>query len=244
MTSRHRFYLPPSDWASVCPALTGDEAHHCSRVFRHRPGDAIEVFDGAGVSAPATIVDVAKTQVRLRLASSSHTPPLRPALILAPAIAKGKAMELIIQKAVECGAAEIHPLITGHAQQAAASLDRKPEKWQRLALEACKQCGQNHLPTVAAPAPIEHLIRATKDDLRLVTALDPRAKPLRECLPADPPERIVACVGPEGDWSADELDALAEASFHFLDLGPLVLRSETAAICTLGILRQHYLHPR
>jgi len=147
-----RFHLPPESWSSGL--LTGDEARHLTQVLRLRPGDTVTVFNGLGSSAPATILSTAKDQVALSLGQAIRTPPILPAITLAQAIPKQKNMDLIVQKAVELGVSAIQPLITRHTIVHPGG--NKAEKWRRIALEACKQCGQNTLPTIHDPLPFDH----------------------------------------------------------------------------------------
>ncbi|CAN5619749.1 16S rRNA (uracil(1498)-N(3))-methyltransferase [soil metagenome] len=150
----HRFYLPPNDWNPDALLLTGSEAHHARTVLRLLPGDKAVLFDGRGREITAEIASVAAREVQLRkLHAATTTPPLRCKITLAQAIPKGKNMDLIVQKAVEIGAAEIVPIFSDRtivrldAEEAA----QKQSKWQTVAIEAAKQCGQNWLPEVQMP---------------------------------------------------------------------------------------------
>ncbi len=147
----HRFYLAPNDWPAA--TLTGSEAHHARSVLRMQPGDRAVLFDGRGREATAEIVSLASGTVHLRVLQETVTPPLRARITLAQAIPKGKNMDLIVQKAVEIGAAEIFPLLSDRTvvQLDPESAAQKQAKWQTVALEAAKQCGQNWLPHVHLP---------------------------------------------------------------------------------------------
>src|SRR3954447_6119256 len=149
----HRFYLSAGDWNPDALTLTGTEAHHARNVLRLDAGDKIVVFDGRGHEVTAEVVSVDSSEIRLRKLHEAKAPPLRCQITLAQAIPKGKNMDLIVQKAVEIGAAEIAPLLSDRTivrldEESAVS---KQEKWQSVAIEAAKQCGQNWLPLVQAP---------------------------------------------------------------------------------------------
>src|SRR5947199_9767008 len=149
----HRFYISPENWNPDALSLSGGEAHHARDVLRMKRGDRAVLFNGRGREITAEIVDLAKDEIRLRKLHESETRPLRCRITLGQAIPKGKNMDLIVQKAVEIGAAEIAPLIS---ERTIVDLDKKEaeqkrEKWQQAAIEAAKQCGQNWLPTVHAP---------------------------------------------------------------------------------------------
>ena len=149
----HRFYLPPNEWRSDVLVLQGTEAHHARNVLRMQPGDKAVLFNGRGREMTAEITSLDGAQVQLRKLHEAETPPLRCHITLAQAIPKGKNMDLIVQKAVEIGAAEIAPLIS---ERTIVDLDpaeagQKQAKWQQVAIEAAKQCGQNWLPQVHTP---------------------------------------------------------------------------------------------
>lgn len=155
-------------------------------------------------------------------------------------------MDLIVQKATELGASRIIPLLSDRTvvRLEGKELEKKRAKWQRVALEACKQCGQNWLPEVMAPLSVNEFLRrsskAEADSIRLVAAIDDRARSLKELLAdagADaPPSRASIMIGPEGDFTPAELNDAFNAGFLPLSLGPIVLRSETAAIYSLSVL--------
>src|SRR6202011_2904946 len=147
------FYIAPENWNPDALGLRDSEAHHARDVLRMRRGDRAVLFDGEGREITAEIVDVAKGEVRLRKLHEAQTPPLRCRITIGQAIPKGKNMELIVQKAVEIGAAEIAPLIS---ERTIVDLDKKEAeqkgaKWQQIVIEAAKQCGQNWLPQIQIP---------------------------------------------------------------------------------------------
>jgi 16S rRNA (uracil1498-N3)-methyltransferase len=118
-----------------------------------KPGEKAVLFNGRGREITAEIVDLARDEIRFRKLHQAETPPLRRRITLGQAIPKGKNMDLIVQKAVEIGASEIAPLIS---ERTIVDIDqkeatRKQAKWQQVAIEAAKQCGQNWLPQIDAP---------------------------------------------------------------------------------------------
>ncbi|MGH8093494.1 MAG: 16S rRNA (uracil(1498)-N(3))-methyltransferase [Chthoniobacterales bacterium] len=155
----HRFYLSPNEWPSA--TLSEAEAYHARSVLRLQPGDRVVVFDGRGREATAQIRAFESDAMRLRILQAAITPPLPARITLAQAIPKGKNMDLIVQKAVEIGAAEIFPLLSTRTvvQLNTESAMQKQAKWQAVALEAAKQCGQNWLPQVHRPRSPENFFR-------------------------------------------------------------------------------------
>ncbi len=246
--AKPRFYLPPSEWKLESLVLTGDEFHHCRDVMRCGVGDRVVVFNGAGTEADAEIVAMDRQGASLKVWTVSETPRPAAALTLGQAVPKGKNMDLIVQKATELGASTIVPLLS---ERTVVRLDpgeaqKKQEKWQRVVIEACKQCGQNWLPEVALPVGVDTFLAkagpsAGRGELRLVAALTDEARSLGDLLadlePADSrPTRATVLIGPEGDFTPAEMSLALGNGFQPLTLGPIVLRSETAAIYALSVL--------
>ena len=229
-----RFFLEPESWGDHAE-LVGDEAVHCSRVLRAKEGDVIEVFDGAGRWARAEITSVDRNRVSLRLSNQESCPKPAVHVVLAQAILKGKAMDWLVQKSVELGVSSIQPLITEHTVVRPA--EAKAEKWRRTALEACKQSGQRFLPEIGEPTTLKAFLENNHPGLSMVAALAEPRKLLREVVAGGGAvDHVTFVVGPEGDLSASELDALMSHGFEPASLGNQVLRSETAALFGLAAI--------
>src|SRR2546429_6391966 len=131
----HRFFIAPENWNPDGLVLTGSEAHHARDVLRLKSGARLVVFNGQGREVTAEIVEMGRDKIRLRKLHETKSPPLRCRIRLGQAIPKGKNMDLIVQKAVEIGAAEICPLIS---ERTIVDLDpkeaaQKQAKWQQVA---------------------------------------------------------------------------------------------------------------
>ncbi|SRR6266550_4784224 len=198
----HRFYIPLENWNPDALVLRQSEAHHARDVLRMKRGDKAILFNGEGREITAEVIELHRDEIRLRKLHETETPPFRCRITLGQAIPKGKSMDLIVQKAVELGAAEIAPIIsertivTLHAKEAA----QKRAKWRQAAIEAAKQCGQNWLPHVLTPRTLKELFSdvatglrpvaqetshrdvATTFDLRLIGSLQPDAQHLKKIL--------------------------------------------------------------
>ena len=252
------------DFRSHCPTpahaadtireltLSADESHHLVVVNRARRGDPVVAFDGRGREWQCELSRDSKNAAVLRVLSTRQAAhPLPCEITLAQALPKGSAMDAIVRKATEIGAARIVPLESERTQVHldAGREDKKTDKWRVAALEAAKQCGNPWLPEIAPIQNATAFMRAAAataaspcaaDNLRLVASLYPDARSLKTILASfagkPPPKKALWLIGPEGDFSPAEMSVAAESGFVPVTLGPLVLRCETAATYALSIL--------
>jgi 16S rRNA (uracil1498-N3)-methyltransferase len=247
-----RFFLPQPECRSDHLILTGSEAHHAADVLRLKAGDEVAVLDGAGGELACRVETVTRKQVKLEVKDRKTEAPPPWQINLVQAIPKGKIFEAIIQKATELGVWRIVPLlsqrVTTHLE--GESIEHKAEKWRQTAVEAIKQCGQRWLPKVEPPIPLPALLaRADNCDLALLGSLQDGARHPREYFMSYErehrrrPASVVAWIGPEGDFSHGEVEAIEKSGAHPMTLGPLILRSETAALYTLSIINYELNSP-
>lgn len=241
----HRFYLQPRNCAGAAFALTGREAHHALHVLRLRRREQVLVLDGAGNELRCEVLECGRQEVQLGVVSRSSAPGLDCHITLLQAVPKAKGIESIIQKATELGVRRVVPLLS---ERSTLRLDRetaaqKAAKWQLVAVEAIKQCGSPWLPLVETPlTPGDFLRRAESFDLPLIASLQPGSRHARSYFQAfqerhaHPPRTACVWIGPEGDFTPAEVDAIQSAGGLPITLGPLVLRCETAAVYCLSIL--------
>jgi 16S rRNA (uracil1498-N3)-methyltransferase len=243
--SLHRFYLPPGSTRGDSLRLDGREAHHALRVLRLKRGELVAVLDGAGNEFLCSVENCSRDAVTLSVSLKNFTPPPPCSITLLQAVPRGKIIESIIQKAVELGARRIVPLLTEHVVTHLddGSAEHKREKWQQVAIEAIKQCGAAWLPKIETPVtPAQFLACKENFDLSLIGSLQKKRRHPRECLQEFQakhrrlPHSIGVWIGPEGDFTLEELDAIQAAGALPISLGRLVLRVETAAIYCLSIL--------
>lgn len=246
----HRFFVSPSADRGTPERFTLSESdsHHAARVLRLAPGDPVELLDGAGHVHAGRVATSDKRTTTVSVVST-RTVPAPPAVALAPALLKGKAMDWLVQKATELGAAALYPLSLARcvAQVAPAEAAGKVEDWSATAREACKQCGNPWRPRIHAPQTLASFLATRPPGLLIVASLGPgvqrpraliaaaraAAGPAHGLLPA-----ATLVLGPEGDFTAEEEAALREAGALPMTLGPLVLRAETAALAGLAVLQQ------
>jgi 16S rRNA (uracil1498-N3)-methyltransferase len=258
----HRFYLPPERCAGAALRLDGREAYHALHVLRLKRGELITVLDGIGNEFLCAVENSSANAVTLSVSLKNFTPPLPCSITLLQAVPKGKIIESIIQKAVELGARRIVPLLT---ERVVTKLDAKDaadkrDKWQQVAIEAIKQCGAAWLPQIEMPTAIENVLarrnavpeagappstfnlQPSTFDLSLVGSLQKERRHPRECLSGFQaqhkhlPQSVGVWIGPEGDFTPEELEAIQASGALPISLGRMVLRVETAAIYCLSIL--------
>lgn len=245
----YRFYIPPDQFFANRLILEGNEAHHLLHVLhlaRRKTASGIAVFDGAGNEALCAIETVSRRTVTLRPIQRSRAAPPPYSITLAQALPKSGAMDRIVEKAVELGARGIQPLLSDRSvvRLSAAEGRKKQARWREIAIAACKQCGNNWLPEIAPMlSATDFLRRPLPYSLKLIGSLQPDARPLRQILAELPgfpsssrPLSALLLIGPEGDFTPAELNAAKNAACVPLSLGPLVLRSETAALAALATL--------
>jgi len=225
--------------------LPAETASHIARVLRGRVGDALILFNGDGREFTAEIASLRGTRVTVSLGAARAIDRESPlAVTLVQCVPRGDRMDFVVQKATELGVARIMPVLSGRsvvrldARQGVAKLTH----WRAVAISACEQCGRNRLPTIEEPRPlIEYLGGAAGEEaLRLV--LEPDAEPEPDSGPVAPvaPRSAAIAIGPEGGFAPDELEAFRVAGFARAQLGPRVLRTETAAIAALAWLQTRF----
>ena len=246
----HRFYVPSDEWNTDALVLKESEAHHCRNVLRLGSGDKVVLFNGRGSEITAAIVRSDDAAIHLRKLHQAETPPLRCQITLGQAVPKGKNMDLIVQKAVEIGAAEIVPILSDRTvvRLDAETASSKRAKWQTVAIEAAKQCGQNWLPEVGMPQTLARFFQTRRPfELQLIGSLQSDALHLKKILQqhaeayGNRPANVLMLVGPEGDFTPAELSLARSQGCRPITLGPIVLRVETAAIYCLSILSYELL---
>jgi 16S rRNA (uracil1498-N3)-methyltransferase len=241
----HRFYLPPENCRGDALRLDGREAHHAVRVLRLKHGELVSVLDGIGNEFICTVDEVSRNSVTLSISIKNFVPAPPCSITLLVAIPKGKIIESIIQKSVELGARQIVPLLSERVITRLDERERehKREQWQQVAIEAIKQCGAAWLPKIVAPMEIaKFLAQNDKFDLSFVGSLQTERHHPRKIISGFEkansrlPKSAAIWIGPEGDFTLDELKTIQNSGALPITLGNLTLRVETAAIYCLSFL--------
>ncbi|MEE4144147.1 MAG: 16S rRNA (uracil(1498)-N(3))-methyltransferase [Halieaceae bacterium] len=234
-----RIYTGQELQANAEIELEAGPSQHLSRVLRMKVGDALLLFNGSGGQYRATISSIDRKAVVVAsaaLETLERESPLH--LELGIAVSRGERMDWVVQKATELGVTRIAPLVSKRTEVklGAERGEKKLKHWQQIATSACEQCGRNRLPQILAPQALADWIQQVQADLRLVLHhnagnTDPAALP---------PRSVALLIGPEGGLSPEEIEAAERTGFAALQLGPRVLRTETAPLAAIAILQARW----
>jgi len=237
--------------------LAGPEAHHLVHVMRAKPGTQVVLFDGSGAEFNAQVELTGRNRVQLAVLSRQEVDRELPReLTLGVPLPKGDRQKWLVEKAVELGVARIVPLVTARSVSqprvapasrrwdstrpvALASRQWDPKRLWRTVIEASKQCGRNRLMEIAEPrAWADYVADAADAPCRLLA--QPCGHPTVAGPPsaADLPGRVLLAVGPEGGFTDEEVSLAVAAGWRMIDLGPRILRVETAAILLVAMACQ------
>jgi 16S rRNA (uracil1498-N3)-methyltransferase len=223
--------------------LAGPEAHHLIHVMRARPGSEVTLLDGSGAEFPCCVEKVGRSEAELQVLRRVEVDRELPfQVVLGVALPKGDRQRWLVEKATELGCAKLVPLRTERSVAEPTAGARK--RLHRAVIEACKQCGRNRLMEIApaadwpaflaSPSPqawrlLAHPAAPSGERNRQADA--PRAENLPRPQPGD---ELVLAVGPEGGFTEAEIEAALAAEWRRVDLGPRILRVETAAVALLA----------
>lgn len=230
-----RFFIQPDAIQGETVVLSREQSRHLVSVLRLLPGQSIELFDGGGSIYQATITKTIGRQVECSVTArcardKKHCFPLT----LAQGVLKGKKMDLVLQKATELGVDTFVPTVTRYCDQQ-GTLEQRMRRWQRIVIEACKQCGRNTAMHISPVQTLESIDCALfpyplfcwegKHNSRIGAGF------------FTDPGSVLLLIGPEGGFHESEVDWARENGCVPISLGPLVLRAETAAIAAVGIVQ-------
>lgn len=232
-----RIYYPFEMSTDSFVTLTDDATNHVANVLRAKKGQAVVLFNGDGNEYSAQLIEVTKRKVVVQIDSKISISIESPLSIhLGQGISRGDKMEWVIQKSIELGVTEITPLITERCgvKLSKERWSKKHEQWQKLAIAACEQCGRNVLPVLHPPTVFTDWINLSTNQVRLT--LHPRAeKAFRHVTVPTSGARLL--IGPEGGFSENEIYQTEQNGFQTIQLGPRVLRTETAAVAAIAALQ-------
>jgi len=239
----NRFYIQENQLKKTQAVLTGDEHHHLSRVVRKKKGDQVYLFTKNGQNFTARIDKIERSKTFLTLLKKDQKKEPDKKIILAPSLVKSKSFEFILQKSTELGITSLAPLITERSIiNVSNKTDKKIQRWNRIVLEASKQCQRPFPPQIEEPLPLSRFLDIKKADLKIFLNEEggEYLKDLmiistkREQMPSY--RSIIILLGPEGGWTEDEKQDIVHHGYKVVSLGKNILRAETAAIACVSII--------
>jgi 16S rRNA (uracil1498-N3)-methyltransferase len=239
---RIRFYLPVELSAGKIYSLDKAQSHYALNVLRLKNQQPIELFDGQGNQAEATLIITGRRSADVCIESVtqiSRESPLE--TVLLQGISKGDRMDFTLQKSVELGVSRIQPLFTERCDVKLSNdkLEKRREHWQAVVISACEQCGRNLVPTVALPTTWENYLQ-NQDTLNGLV-LDPSADHTFKSLPDNLAQHpLHLFIGPEGGLTDKEVEQGIEKGLTATRLGPRILRTETAGLTILAALQARW----
>jgi 16S rRNA (uracil1498-N3)-methyltransferase len=237
-----RIYLPrPLETGAVCSAAA-DQARYLKTVLRMKEGDPLLIFNGTDWEYEAVIRRRTAEGMELEITGRRRLPEAAIHVTLCQAVPKAEKMDGIIRHATELGVERIIPFLAERSvpRWRPEQLPRKRERWQKIAVEASRQCGRSDIPEVGEIVTFERMLRDIPESgLRLIPWEEETLTGLRDVL-RDPArtgmKEFVLAIGPEGGFSVGEIDQARRAGFLSVSLGKRVLRVETASLAVIAVL--------
>ncbi|MBN1140521.1 MAG: 16S rRNA (uracil(1498)-N(3))-methyltransferase [Deltaproteobacteria bacterium] len=237
----HRLVVPPE-------TLQGDEVllregpfHHLCRVLRKKAGDEVLLVDGKGGCCRCRLACVGKNEAALQILERWQEREMGLPIRLIQGLPKAEKMDLILQKGTELGVTEFSPVTTERSIPLLSRERREHRlwRWQRIVEEAAGQCRRPLVPSIHPVTDLKQALASCQGGLRLA-CWEQEGCPLRQLLPSSAPESAAVLIGPEGGFSATEIDLAKEAGFVPVSLGPRILRTETAGLVMAAWLQFLY----
>ena len=232
--ARRRFFVEAIH--SGHAQITGQDAHHLTRVLRVEPGQKFEISDNRNVYL-AEVETARKDLVRFTILNpmEAEQPVVHTALFAA--LIRFERFEWLLEKATELGVGAVTPIQTDRSEKGLEhAAEKRLPRWNRIAREASEQSRRARLPEIESPILLEDALE-TADGYRYALE-EAEAPPILSVLPdaRQPSDRVALLVGPEGGWTDRERSAIAAAGWSAVSLGQNILRTETAALAALAIV--------
>lgn len=246
-----RVFIAPEEMRGETLRLRGDEAHYLLDVLRLRAGDQVDAFDGSGGSCTAAVAKTARNAADLTVLERRQRERPGRGFAIAQATLKAAATDMVVQRCTELGAGA---LLIFDAERSIprrggdSTGGARAARWRRIAIEACRQCRRDFLPAIAAISGLPVLLGSLDQfDAVFLGSLDQQSRPLMELLHAEhlrPCRQFLFIVGPEGDFSPQEISQLLTNGAIPCALADAILRADTAAVAGAALLHQHLMAPR
>lgn len=244
-----RYFVPEDNWQDDALVITGDDAHHIIRVMRGVIGDKLIGNHPSGYAVFGKITAIDQQQVTVRILEKLQEKVELPIQVtIAQGLPKGDKLEYVMQKGTELGASEFIPFSADRSvvKWDAKKSSKKMTRFAKIVKEASEQSHRNLIPRITSIMNIDGLIASTKEYDVKIFAYEEEAKTnhfqsfAQVLSELKLNQRIVACIGPEGGFSANEVTRLKENGFQSVRLGPRILRTETAPLYILASISYQF----
>ncbi len=220
-------------------ALKEGERHYVSNVLRMTEGDEVELFDGLGHVATGRLEDLEGGRVLIERLERLDVGESPVEIVLFVAVPKGKRFDWLLEKATELGVRGIVPLQT---ERTVVRIDdrkvaRRMERWEAIVAGAARQCGRSRTPELYRPRGVREALEDPSCGVHLAGLLSGDRQTVEEALEGEQPKRVGVWIGPEGDFTSGEAARLVEAGVRAVDLGPRILRVDTAAVVAVTLVQ-------
>jgi 16S rRNA (uracil1498-N3)-methyltransferase len=232
--ARRRFFVEAIERGHA--QITGQDAHHLTRVLRVEPGQKFEISDNLNAYL-AEVETARKDLVSFRVLSRIEAQEPAIHTVLFASLIKFERFEWLLEKATELGISEVTPVQTERSEKGlGAAAPKRLERWNRIAREASEQSRRMRLPNIGSPIALADALRNAAGHRYALE--ETSAPPILSAFPdaRQPGDRVALLVGPEGGWTDRERAAIANAGWRAVSLGHEILRAETAAIAALAIV--------
>ena len=239
------FFIHSQDVMDGLVTIIDPLLSHLSKSLRTKPGGSLLFNDDQGHRYHTTVVQITKQSLQASIQRTEDPPhQTRPPIILAQALLKGEKMGWVVQKATELGITAIRPLMT---ERVILQLSEKQEethraRWMRIALEAAQQSERWTLPTISPMQTFQQFLDTPHAAPPIVMAERTGTQSLLTipCVSEEPSTAVTVMIGPEGGWSARELDAAQAHHCLFASFGKEILRAETASLAAVALLQARF----
>ena len=230
MADEHFFYISPDNISKNCFTLDAEETHHVLNVLRLQVDDEIWLLDGVGIAYRGIIKNNGQEVSGEIIAESPGFSEPKVEMHLAVGLIKKDRFEWLLEKAVECGALSITPLLLDRCLKKTLNLERS----QKIVRTAAKQCGRSRFPKLNEPTSLDNYLN-DKSDLTVCLQSEGETS-LTTWQREKSPTKVSVLIGPEGDFSENEMNVIRDNNINIVSLGNRRLRTETAAITALNII--------
>jgi len=243
----HRFFCPSTNIAHSRIVINNKEqVHHIKDVLRLKVKDTVAVFDDKGKEYRGAIEKLLPQSIILKIKDKHILMTAKQLKItVACAIPKKSKMDDIVDKLTQLGVGRVIPMLT---QRVIIRWDKpkmalQQKRWEKIALCASQQSQRSVLPIIEPIKDIKEVLSESEVfDLKLMPALIGRRRALKEIFAQFNPQNILVLIGPEGDFTSEEVELAVKAGCIPVSLGELVLRVDMAAIAVASFIRLYANH--